>query len=180
MVTFGGKTLDEVLYGRTESPDPVAPVIGTQDHIISVFAECTMWLDQLLEEMSVLANKKARLSSQIKNLPVNRHTGAARERNKTYGIDLSQYANRVASLEAKCDRHWQAMDSTSRQFNERGWISGDRLIGQAWQHRAKQFSWPVGYEVTPASIRGLNSYLKDDIKAAIGTEPILLGKEPPF
>lgn len=189
MVTFGGKTVEQALFdqaaasmGATAPVDPIGKVTGTQEHIISVFADETMWLDHLLAEMSAIARKQWRLSMKLKDPGLQQHPkkGSAVARHRQYTADLLDYADRIAQLEASCDRHWHAMDATSRFFNERGWVNTERLIGQAWTVRSRQQQWPVAYCVEVAMFHTLDGYLRRELETAIGTEPILLGKEPPF
>ena len=194
-IKFGGRTAEEVVTAqqqkefdqqksRGQVKDPVTSPSGTVSERVSQLGDMTLWVEQLLSEMSALALKRKRLEIQLKDPNRRDSPGymAARQRYDQWGSDLIQYENDITRLEATCDRLWQSLPEAERKYGL-DWGTApetERLIGQSWLYKAKQFEWPVAYTFETTVLRRTEPYVRRELEQVIGKEPVLLGEEPPI
>lgn len=191
-IRFGGKTADEIIYEKmpkqeravVKNPLPV-PRNESQQHLISVLCDVTMWTEQYLDEMAKASRIRYNLAAKIKAPHMADHPGrpAAVQRYKQLGHDLTRYANDITELEAQADRTWQAMTEQSRITRAMDWQADPtepRLIGKAWLGMARQFQWPDYFVFDPQVLRQTHKYIRDELEAVV-PDVLPLGKaEHPF
>lgn len=187
-VTFGGKSADEIIYEKmpkqeravVKDPLPV-PRNASQQHLISVMCDVTMWTEQYLDEMAKAARIQFNLAKKIKAPHMADHPKRpeAVARYKQLGHDLNRYANDITELEAQADRTWQAMTEQSRATRAMDWQTDPtepRLIGKAWLHMAQRFIWPDYFVFDPDVLRQTHKYIRDEL-ATVVPEVLHLGRK---
>ena len=196
-ITFGGQTATEAVAAQQQKQfeeqrqsgqikDPIAvPRNRDPYHLQSLLSDYTLWVEQMLSEMSALALKRHRLVQQLKDPARQEMKGidTARARRKQWDTELLHFASDIATLEANADRIWQAMSRDDRALYQLDWQTPPeqkRLIGKAWTVKAQAFPWPVGYSVGIDSFRFLLPYLRQELKDVIGERTLWLGAEPPI
>lgn len=189
-ITFGGKSVDQFVRDEPtnvtyESDDPLPNPSTLRDDsvaIISIFFDHTIWMEQMLSEMSVLARKRARLNDRLREPALfdSPDRPAAMDRADMWDRQLQQMARDAVAHEAACDRYWQAMDQSQRMAYANTWgvgVSAPRLIGQAWMHIAQQYRWPKRFRLSTQWFHGLPWAWRQDMRRACG-ENYQLGSEP--
>lgn len=197
MVTFGGKTADEALieymmqqhaeqYGSATPADPLASPRDlrqqySKKQLLGILGDYTLWVEQLMDEMAVLARKNWRLKQKLKDPSLSKGKARAMQRSRDQDEQIIQYASDIAMLEAWCDRYWRALPRSVRAKYAMDWSTAPeskRLIGQAWRHIAARFNWPDYFTISAHHFRRIPYSLQQDIIASgITTEGIPLGKD---